>query len=160
MNRTRPRLKCVGALVGCAVAVTAWQFAWAGNNPPVPTLLSGPVIYGPLNFKAELDDYELELKTSGNSTGRTVHFVFAPGASTGWHLHPGPAFVMVTAGTVSLYRDPNSPDGVFGAGQGWVEPPGQVHMAVNEGTEDAELVAFLLIPEGQPPTIPQPPPGQ
>jgi hypothetical protein len=65
---------------------------------------------------------------------------------------------MVTAGTLSLYEDLHSDPDVVGAGSGWVETPGHVHMAVNEGIEDVELVAFLLIPEGQPPTRPELPP--
>ena len=32
----------------------------------------------------------------------------APGGSTGWHSHPGPAFIVVTSGTITLY-DGNDP---------------------------------------------------
>jgi hypothetical protein len=65
---------------------------------------------------------------------------------------------MVTAGTLSLCEDLHSAPADFSAGQGCVETPGHVHMAVNEGIEDVELVAFLLIPEGQSPTRPELPP--
>jgi hypothetical protein len=29
-----------------------------------------------------------------------------PGGSTGWHSHPGPAFIVVTQGTLTVYQAP------------------------------------------------------
>ncbi len=72
----------------------------------------------------------------------TIH----PGASSQWHTHPGPGFVVVTAGTVTLYQviDNTCEKSTYGPGQGWVEGPGIVHLARNDGTTDVTLVATFL----------------
>jgi quercetin dioxygenase-like cupin family protein len=72
----------------------------------------------------------------------TIH----PGASSGWHTHPGPGFIVVTAGTVTLYQDIDNTclKSTYGPGQGWVESPGVVHIAVNAGTVDVTAVATFL----------------
>src|SRR5919201_358703 len=43
---------------------------------------------------------------------------YAPGASTGWHQHPGPIFITVTQGTLTFYEynDPTCTPHVYSAG--------------------------------------------
>jgi quercetin dioxygenase-like cupin family protein len=89
-----------------------------------------------------------------------VHFRIKPDGFFGWHTHPGPVFVMVTAGTLTYY-DSHDPDhGVdYEAGTGFVdEGGGHVHDARNEGDVDVELVGFFLTPHGTPIRIDAPAP--
>jgi hypothetical protein len=82
----------------------------------------------------------------------------AGGRHRRWHSHPGPVFVMVTAGTLTLEQSDGSV-AVYPAGTGFVEEPDRVHIARNESaTEELELDAFLLIPVGAPVRIDEPAP--
>ena len=59
------------------------------------------------------------------------------GGSTGWHSHPGPAFIVVTQGTLTVYdgNDPTCTPHRYGPGTGFLDPGlGHVHIARNEGT--------------------------
>ena len=158
MSKMGSRLKWVG--VGCAFGGIAIGVAWAtpGLNA-IPTVIAGPVVVGELDLKGETDTHELELKTTGQWQSIIVRFHIAPGGHTGWHSHPGPAFVMVKAGTLTLYDAENPDVGVeYPAGTGWVEQPGRVHIARNEGDAPVELDAFLLVPQGAPVRIDEPAP--
>jgi quercetin dioxygenase-like cupin family protein len=65
-----------------------------------------------------------------------------PGGSTGWHSHPGPAFIVVVRGTLTLY-DGNDP-----------------HIARNEGNTPVTVVqTYLDVPPGGSPRIDEPAPG-
>lgn len=86
-----------------------------------------------------------------------------PGAQTGWHSHHGPVFVVVAAGTMTLYQanDPTCTGEVYTAGQVFVDPgQGNVHNARNEGSEGVILYAtYLDVPPGAGPAIPGTNPG-
>src|SRR5262249_60280849 len=47
----------------------------------------------------------------------------APGGSTGWHSHPGPAFIVVTSGTLTVYdgTDPACTPHQYGQGSGFFD---------------------------------------
>jgi quercetin dioxygenase-like cupin family protein len=149
MIKMKLKLMFAGVLVGCALGVIAMKVAWATpqTGTITPTLIAGPVVLDSMDLKIEDDDYELELKTRGLSDARVVHFTVAPGADFGWHTHPGPVFVMVTAGTLTYYDAHDTVD--YEAGQGFVdEGGGHVHSARNDGDDDVEFVAFFLTPQG------------
>jgi quercetin dioxygenase-like cupin family protein len=78
----------------------------------------------------------------------TIH----PGASSGWHTHPGPGFIVVTSGTLTLYQlvDNDCVKSTYGKGQGFVETPGVVHIARNEATSGdvTAMATFLDIAPG------------
>jgi quercetin dioxygenase-like cupin family protein len=162
----RMNLKLISAalFVGCALGIIAMKVAWA--TPPsapgtiTPTVIAGPVVLGSMDIKIEEDTYELELKTTGLSDARVVHFRVVPGGFFGWHTHPGPVFVMITAGTLTYYDSDDPTNGVdYGAGTGFVDQGGgHVHDARNEGDIDVELVAFFLTPIGTPIRIDAPQP--
>jgi quercetin dioxygenase-like cupin family protein len=78
----------------------------------------------------------------------TIH----AGASSGWHAHPGPGFVVVTSGTLVLYQaiDNRCVKSTYAPGQGFVETPGVVHIARNESAS-GDVIAqatFLDIAAG------------
>ena len=164
MSNTKWKLTFAGMFVACALGGITLKFARATpSSPPgilTPTLLAGPVVLDSMDLKIEDDDYELELKTKGLSDARVVHFRIKPNGFFGWHTHPGPVFVMITAGTLTYY-DAHDPDhGVdYEAGTGFVDQGGgHVHDARNEGNVDVELVAFFLTPHGTPIRIDAPAP--
>jgi Cupin domain len=86
-----------------------------------------------------------------------------PGGSTGWHSHPGPAYIVVTEGTLTLYDgdDPTCTPHRYGPGTGFLDPGfGHVHIARNEGATPATAVAtYLNVPPGGSPRIDAPAPG-
>ena len=105
----RTRMKRQAPILTAALAVTALGLA-AGlltaspvrATPPAgvtPEILgSGTTLAG---FKIHVDGIKVESKTA---VGFTVeHLTFAPGGTTGWHVHPGPTLVIVKAGAVTNY---------------------------------------------------------
>jgi hypothetical protein len=86
-----------------------------------------------------------------------------PSGSTGWHSHPGPAFIVVAQGTLTVYDgdDPSCTPHTYGAGTGFLDRGfGHVHIARNEGTTPATAIAtYLNVPPGGSPRIDAPAPG-
>ncbi len=91
-------------------------------------------IFEPFNVKQDQENWQAKLKVNGILTNITYQSsVAVPGATTGWHSHPGPLFITVTAGAVTVYNaeDPTCTPRVFTAGQGFVEPETE-HILRNE----------------------------
>ena len=144
-----------GALVACALGGTALKLAQA--TPPsktgfTVTPLAGAVLKQNINTGAETEDWEIELKTWGESEVFFTHIKLAPGAHGGWHSHPGPSIIAVKSGTATFYDDCIDPTVplVIPAGSGFVEDAGCVHILVNEGDEDLEVVVMQIVPKGAP----------
>ena len=72
--------------------------------------------------------------------------VLEPGASSGWHAHPGPEHSVVTKGTVFLQTAANCIPAAFTAGQTVFLPAGVPHVVMNAGPEDAEVVVTYTLP--------------
>jgi hypothetical protein len=101
-------------------------------------------------------------RTRGLSDGYFLSNVWQPGGTTGWHTHLGHTLIIVTAGTVTHYDgdDPNCTPHVYTAGMTFVDEGGShVHIVRNEGAVEADVIAFRLIPTGQPGRIDSPDPG-
>ena len=155
---TSAKLMLGGVAVACALGAGALQLARATNGSGAgSTTVAGPVLLEEMDVKGETETEEVELKTKGMWTARVMHFHIAPKGHTGWHSHPGPVFVMITAGTLTLEQSDGS-TGVYPAGTGFVEEPDRVHIARNEGDVDLELDAFILIPFGAPVRVDEPAP--
>jgi quercetin dioxygenase-like cupin family protein len=112
----------------------------------------------------EFDSYGWFLKTivKGDSDVYIVQNTFPPGAHTGWHTHPGPSLVTVTAGTITAYEasDPTCTPHVYHAGDSFTDLGcGDVHLLRNEGTDQAVTIAVQVIPAGAPRRIDEPAPG-
>jgi quercetin dioxygenase-like cupin family protein len=76
---------------------------------------------------------------------------YAPGASTGWHQHPGPIFITVTQGQLTYYEynDPSCTPHVITAGHGFVDT-GDGHIVRNETDQPAEDISVITAPVGAP----------
>ena len=85
-----------------------------------------------------------------------------PGGSAGWHSHPGGAIVVVKTGTLTVYTAVGNQCDVttYGAGQAFIERPGEVDQVINTGTIPyVLLVTFPRVPQGDSPRTDEPDPG-
>jgi quercetin dioxygenase-like cupin family protein len=150
----------IGILAICVAAV-----ALATPGSGVLSNVVSRATFGPFHIKSndELDSdrFQVELKSKGVSDIVTQTVTFAPGGSSGWHSHPGPAIVSVKSGTLTFYEadDPSCTPQVFPAGTGVVEPGGHIHIARNEGTENLTLNVTYIIPPNAPQRIDEQSPG-
>lgn len=152
----RFRLASVVAIV--ALGITAY----AGNVLATPgTGFSGTTI-----AKATFDDifshvhattpqfWNEVIQTQGASDLYVQQNTWQPGGSTGWHTHPGPSFVIVTQGSVTVYEGDdatctphvytaNTPNNAFVDIGG-----GAVHLIRNETASIAQTTAVQLVPAG------------
>jgi hypothetical protein len=102
------------------------------------------------------------LRTKGQSDGYFLSNVWQPGGTTGWHSHPGPTLIIVTAGTITHYDgdDPSCTPHVYTTGMTFVDRGGShIHNVRNEGDVAAQVIAFRLVPAGQPGRIDENDPG-
>ena len=86
----------------------------------------------------------------------------APGGSSGWHSHPGGAIVVVKQGSLTVYRSVGSrcETTTYGAGQAFIERPGEVDNVLNMGTSPYVLfVTFPRVPQGASPRTDEVNPG-
>ena len=74
-----------------------------------------------------------------------LRITLPPGASTGWHRHPGPGFMVVTQGAVTLYAN-DCTKTTYSKGQAYVEVPGLVNFVRNDGSESAAFVGAFVVP--------------
>ena len=76
---------------------------------------------------------------------------YQPGATTGWHTHPGPVYITVTAGQLTFYErdDPTCTPHVVSAGQGYVDT-GMGHIGFNDTNAVAQDITVAIAPVGAP----------
>jgi quercetin dioxygenase-like cupin family protein len=126
--------------------------------PPAPktTILATSVV-GELHLKARTipaNEWQLRLGTRGLSDAYVVDNTFAPGATTGWHSHPGPSLIFVRSGSVTNHSsdEPGCAGQTYKAGDSFVDEGGDhVHMLGNPSTtETAETIAVQILPQGAP----------
>ena len=156
-----------GALA-CADAATPRESSNAGITEPSFTLgvgFSGATVgrgnVGPFHIKSRADDYHVDLKSKDNTDLLVTNLVVAAGGHSGWHFHPGPVLVVVKTGTMTLYDadDPTCTGKPHPAGTVFIEEGGIVHIARNEGTVEATMVASSFLPAGGPGRVDAAAPG-
>src|SRR5262245_11857484 len=87
-----------------SVPLTLVGVAWATPPSGVTSTTLGRISLGP--YHAGEDSFQIESENPTDTVVLTT--MIAPGGSTGWHSHPGPAFIVVTQGTLTVY-DGNDP---------------------------------------------------
>ena len=101
-------------------------------------------------------DHTFSANIAPGSTVDTVIVRIPPGGDFGWHYHNEALTVTVTAGVLSLY-DPRCDRQMVAPGQGFLEEPGVIHLARNEGSTITVIsVTYLGIPAGQAPDVNEP----
>ena len=129
----------------------------AGAGGPT-TSASGPVI---TPLAAALVPGPIAVHRKGRSNVVTARINFKPGDTTGWHAHPGPVFVQVISGAVTLRHAAHGRcfSDVVSAGHGFFETPGAVHAAANHRKVPTVVYATFVLPPGAPPEVSAPIPA-
>lgn len=89
---------------------------------------------------------------AGQAEVTALQIEIAPGAETGWHLHPVPSFAYVLEGELEV----GLKDGAvqrFAAGQALAEVVGTMHNGRNVGSGPVKLVVFYVGAAGSTLTI-------
>jgi quercetin dioxygenase-like cupin family protein len=81
----------------------------------------------------------------------TQQTTFAPGASSGWHSHPGYVTGTVMSGQVVRYAT-NCSSQTFSAGQTFYETGASTFIVKNQGTTPAVVMVTFVVPGGTPTT--------
>jgi quercetin dioxygenase-like cupin family protein len=119
----------------------------------------------PLNVNTKFDNgAKVRIHTQGPIEIITQRIVATPGATFGWHSHPGENVNVVLQGTLTLYHDEACTEGIdYGPGTSFATSPEDIHLARNHSTtETLVLFATYFAPKTTPPVpvrIDQPSPG-
>lgn len=115
---------------------------------------------GVINYKTNLDNFNVELKTHDDADIEVTHGVAEAGGNTGWHYHPGPVLVLVESGSLTVYHadDPTCTGTTYTAGSTFIEGT-TPHFVRNEGAAISEIIGVFLVPAGKPRRIDSPVPG-
>jgi quercetin dioxygenase-like cupin family protein len=94
----------------------------------------------------------VKLKLSGPVEFIVQRIEAAPGATFGWHSHPGENINVVKQGTLFLYHDESCTTGTpYGPGAVLTTSPNQIHLARNlSETETIVLFATYFAPKTTP----------
>jgi quercetin dioxygenase-like cupin family protein len=120
-------------------------------------------VFGEIDVKTNnFLPHQVKIKTKEASDVYVTRNAIAVGGQSGWHTHPGPSLIMVTAGEIMAYEgdDPTCTPTRYRAGEGFVDPgDGHVHLLRNESGAPAETVAVQFLPQGAMRRIGTPAPG-
>jgi quercetin dioxygenase-like cupin family protein len=147
-------------VVGLTLAAGGALAAVALATPPSPApTLTAETARGTfaeeLNVNTKLlNDAKVRLKTHGPVELVAQRIVAQPGATFGWHHHPGENVNVVVQGTLTLYHDEDCTNGVaYPAGSAFPTHPDEVHLARNlSQAETLILFATYFAPKTTPPT--------
>ena len=104
-----------------------------------------------LDVKADkMEHWDLLLKTKDDTRTGINRATLQPGGHSGWHSHPIPILLTVTAGEIQWYdgSDPVCPVKTYHVGQSFVEPANRIHDVRNATGSVAEFYAVLFNPAG------------
>jgi quercetin dioxygenase-like cupin family protein len=151
-------------VIGVSKRLTVLAVAAIVGAVGVGTAIATPgsgIVRAEVLARGTLDDHlKIKLRRSGDVAVQQV--IVAPGGSTGWHTHLGPAVVIVKSGSFTLYDgdDRTCTGTTYSAGEVFVDEGfGHVHIGRNEGATDTELyVTYFGVPAGQPVRVDAPDP--
>ena len=137
--------KLVLAFVGGLLVITGAALATPGIG-----VLSAPV-HARGTLAEELNVHSksgIKLQTKNALDVVTQSISIAPGGTTGWHGHPGPVFVTIKSGELTIYYAGNDCQGTtYGPGETFLDRGDvTVHTARNEGAVQLDFWATYLVP--------------
>jgi quercetin dioxygenase-like cupin family protein len=153
------------------LAAGALVTAVALATPPSPApILTAETARGSLAEQLKVNTKlangaRVKLQTRGAVEIVTQRIVAQPGATFGWHSHPGENVNVVAQGTLTLYHDEECAVGTaYPAGSAFPTHPDEIHLARNLGATDLVVFATYFAPKTTPPTAvrvdqPLPAPG-
>jgi quercetin dioxygenase-like cupin family protein len=125
----------------------AWAaVSLAGVTAAIATPPSGTINRNDLAVGKVTDEIDIQRTEPSDFYIQVV--TLDPGASSGWHTHPGPEYSILKAGEIVMERAPACQPLTLKAGQGFFIPGGTPHMAHNDGKEPAELYVTYTVPSG------------
>ena len=105
----------------------------------------------------QANDNRIKFQTKDPTDLVTQQVTFEPGATSGWHHHPGVILVLVKTGAVTVH-DENCNTTTYSANQAFIEGGTEPMMVSNEGSVTAVDVATQVAPAGSPFRIEDDPP--
>jgi len=160
LRRTTLVLIVLAGLLGVAVG----SALGTGSSGVSAETARGPLVDRELALNMKFDDgSRVKLQTKGPIEVAVQRIVAVPGATFGWHSHPGPTLVTVLSGTLTFYHAEDCTHGInYGPGMSFSNLPDEIHLARNEGSVDLVVYASYFVPVTTPPVglrIDQPSPG-
>lgn len=147
------RIIAAGALALVASALyTAPALATPGLDFGASPVVNGH--FGTLGVNTagdKTDKWGMILKTLDDTDIGADRLTVQPQGYSGWHAHPAPVFVTVTAGTIEWYDDAMCAAHNYTVGQSFIEPAYRAHNVRNPATaggQVAEFVAIVIKPVG------------
>jgi quercetin dioxygenase-like cupin family protein len=94
----------------------------------------------------------IKIKTKNPVDVATLEVTFAPGASAGWHFHPGPVFVVIREGTLSVW-DEDCVKNEYSPGETFFEAGRAESLLVKNESTDTTVRVYgtFIVPEGATP---------
>lgn len=133
---------------------------YTASSGSVSTLVGRATIDNPFNVKRKTGDWKVRVDSDPLDVAvQTI--VFQPGSQSGWHMHPGPVFILVVQGTMTFYEsdDPDCTPIVRTAGQGYLDSGDHAHIARNETGQESRNVVTYFAPPAATLRIDAPAPG-
>lgn len=162
------RIRRSNAAALAAALLLGAAFAGSALATPPSGVISGTVL-ARADFVERVDvkfkigtDHGIQVSNARGAGDVLVQeIVLAPGGTTGWHTHPGPAVAVIAAGALTVTDAEGCHSRTYGAGEAFVDPgQGHVHMATNPGAVNALIyVTYFDVPVGSGPRIDAPDPG-
>ena len=142
------------ACLACAALILTPASALA---TPGSGFVPGPIVnghFGTIHLNTadgKTGKWGLILKTLDETDMGVDRLSIQPGGFSGWHAHPGPVFVTVTAGSVVWYdgSNPLCAARTYTTGESFIEQAYVVHNSRNASdSAPAEYVAMTIKPAG------------
>lgn len=153
VTKTKKQL-VLAATAGVILATLAVGGFATPASGVVGTILVRASFTQPVDLKFKVQEGHIQEVIHVPNAKETVmqQIVIAPGGTTGWHSHPGPAVALVKSGELTLFssEDPTCTGHTFSAGQGFVDSgQGHVHNARNLTQNPTEVwVTYFDVPPG------------
>jgi quercetin dioxygenase-like cupin family protein len=149
----RGHLISVAAAAGVCLLSSTPAAATPGSKfgPPI-LVVNGH--FGQIDVKTEsakTDHWGMIAKTKDDTDVGSDKLVIQPGGYSGWHSHPAPVFVTVTAGSIVWVdgSNPVCPAHTYNQGESFIERAYTIHDVRNASdSEGAEYIAIRMNPTG------------
>jgi quercetin dioxygenase-like cupin family protein len=139
------------ALPAVALSIAVAGSVFASHAPGGVTAV--PLARGTLSEQVKVNLGDIKIQTKGPVDVATLQVTFAKGGgSAGWHIHPGPVFVVIQSGALSVWTE-DCEKTVYGVGSTFFEMGPEASMLVkNESADtDAVVIGTFIVPPGATP---------
>jgi quercetin dioxygenase-like cupin family protein len=135
--------------IAASIAIAGTVLATHAPGGVTPALLAR----GTLAEKVKVNVGDIKIQTKDAVDIATLEVTFAKGGgSAGWHIHPGPVFVVIKSGELAVWTE-DCQKTVYGVGETFFEMGPEASMLVkNESADtDAVVVGTFIVPVGAAP---------